>query len=87
MKDEYKATSYVSSVSKSITQAAIKAAEDKGIESIGISGGVSYNRPIVETIRDRLNEEGYELIVHNKVPNGDMGIPVGQAFIASLLMK
>ncbi len=83
MKEEDKAVSYVSSVSRSLSQAAIKAAEEKGIGSIGISGGVSYNRPIVETIRNRLNEEGYELIVHNKIPNGDMGVPVGQAFIAS----
>ncbi len=83
LKREDKASSFVSSVSKSIAQAAIYAAEKKGIDSIGISGGVSYNRPIVETIRDRLNEDGYELIVHNEIPNGDMGVPIGQAFIAS----
>ncbi|MFP4050865.1 MAG: carbamoyltransferase HypF [Thermoplasmata archaeon] len=83
LKIEDKARSYISSVSKSIAQAATNAAEEKGINSIGISGGVSYNRPIVETIRDYLNKEGYKLIVHNKVPNGDMGVPVGQAYIAS----
>ncbi|MBS3817084.1 MAG: carbamoyltransferase HypF [Candidatus Thermoplasmatota archaeon] len=77
-----KAASYVSSVSKSIAEAALKAAEEKGIESIGISGGVSYNRPIVETIRRYLDERGHDLLVHEKVPNGDMGIPVGQAVIA-----
>lgn len=83
LKREDKASSYVSSVSKSIAQAAIDAAEKKGIDSIGISGGVSYNRPIVDTIRKYLRAYGYELIVHEKVPNGDMGVPVGQAYIAS----
>ncbi|MFW6375707.1 MAG: carbamoyltransferase HypF [Thermoplasmatota archaeon] len=83
MKNKDKAVSYVSSVSRSIAQAAIEAAEEKGIESIGISGGVSYNRPIVETIRNYLKEYGYDLFVHQRVPNGDMGVPIGQAFIAS----
>ncbi|MFW6196509.1 MAG: carbamoyltransferase HypF [Thermoplasmatota archaeon] len=83
MKNKDRAVSYVSSISRSIAQAAIEAAEEKGIESIGLSGGVSYNRPIVETIRNYLKEYGYDLFVHQRVPNGDMGVPIGQAFIAS----
>lgn len=78
-----KAVSYISSVSKAIAEAAINAAEEKDVRSIGISGGVSYNRPIVETIKEYLDSRGYELLVHDKVPNGDMGIPIGQAVIAS----
>ncbi len=78
-----KAASYVSSVSKAIAETAVKAAEEKEVSSIGISGGVSYNRPIVETIETYLDSKGYELLVHDKVPNGDMGVPVGQAVIAS----
>jgi len=83
MKNNDRAASYVKSVSRSIARGAINAAEEKGIDSIGISGGVSYNRVIVRTIRKYLNKHGFELLVHKNVPNGDMGIPVGQAFIAS----
>lgn len=78
-----KAASYVSSVSKALGEAAIRAAEEKEVSSIGVSGGVSYNRPIVDTIREYLDSRGYELLVHDEVPNGDMGVPVGQAVIAS----
>ncbi|MEF8873633.1 MAG: carbamoyltransferase HypF [Candidatus Thermoplasmatota archaeon] len=83
LKRKDKALSYVTSVSESLAEGAIKAAERKDIGSIGISGGVSYNRKIVQTIREYLSQRGYDLLVHEKVPNGDMGIPVGQAFIAS----
>ncbi len=77
------AASYVDSVSRAIAQSAIQASEEKGIKDIGVSGGVSYNRPIVESIRSYLQDRGYELLVHEKIPNGDMGIPFGQAVIAS----
>ncbi|MFW6048006.1 MAG: carbamoyltransferase HypF [Candidatus Natronoplasma sp.] len=77
------AASYVNSVSRAIAQSAIQASEERGINDIGVSGGVSYNRPIVESIRSYLQDRGYELLVHEKIPNGDMGIPFGQAVIAS----
>jgi len=83
IKRKNKALSYVNSVSKSLAEAAIKAAEKKGTGSIGISGGVSYNRKIVQSIQRYLYQKDYDLLVHENVPNGDMGIPIGQAFIAS----
>ncbi|MFP3872543.1 MAG: carbamoyltransferase HypF [Candidatus Aenigmatarchaeota archaeon] len=82
-KREDRALSYVTSVSGALAEAASETAQSRGIESIGISGGVSYNKPIVDTIEKYLEDRGYELLVHNKVPNGDMGVPIGQAFIAS----
>jgi len=78
-----RAASYVDSISEAIAISAARASEDKGIEHIGISGGVSYNKPIVKSIRSHLRNRGYELLVHKKIPNGDMGIPFGQAVIAS----
>ena len=78
-----RAFSYINAVSKAIAESAIQACEEKGIEEIGISGGVSYNRPIVKSIRSYLNNQGYNLLVHEKIPNGDMGVPFGQAVIAS----
>ncbi|MGM0510914.1 MAG: carbamoyltransferase HypF, partial [Thermoplasmatota archaeon] len=86
-KREDKAASYVSQVSEEIARSAITAAEDEGTKNIGISGGVSYNRPIVETVRSTLRENGYDLYVHEKIPNGDMGIPLGQAYICAHLCR
>ncbi len=78
-----KAFSYVKSVSEALAEAAIETAEEKDVENIGISGGVSYNRPIVESVRSYLEKNDYELSVHENIPNGDMGVPFGQAVIAS----
>lgn len=77
-----RAASYTSSVSKVLAEAAAVAAEETN-SPICISGGVSYNEPIVGWIRERLGELGHGLIVHEVIPNGDMGISLGQAFVAS----
>lgn len=78
-----RAYSFVTDVAKAISEKAIEASENKGVKAIGISGGVSYNRPILESIRSYLNKNDYKLLTHQKIPNGDMGIPFGQAVIVS----
>ncbi len=77
-----RAASYISCVAHELAEAAVRAAEERDTE-IGISGGVSYNRPIVEWIRKRLKDLGHDLLVHEKIPNGDMGVPIGQAVVAA----
>ncbi len=78
-----RAFSYVKSVSEALARSAVLACEKKGVDAIGISGGVSYNRPIVKSVSSYLEREGYGLLVHDKIPNGDMGVPFGQAVIAA----
>jgi hydrogenase maturation protein HypF len=70
--------SMVKAIVDSLTDIAIKHAESEGLKTIGISGGVSYNIPITEMIEKRTNNAGYKLIVHNRVPNGDGGVSIGQ---------
>lgn len=41
--------------------------------SSGFSGGVAYNNAIVSTVRNIAEEEGFEFVVHTKVPCGDGG--------------
>jgi len=79
-----KAASYCSRVAHALAEAAAEAAEEYDAP-IGVSGGVSYNRPIVESIRKRLDTLGQKLYVHQRIPNGDMGVPLGQALIAAYL--
>ena len=73
---------YVYSLVKSIVDIladiAIKNADKKGIKSIGITGGVSYNIPITEMVEKQVNLAGLKLVVHNRIPNGDGGISIGQ---------
>ncbi len=80
--DPHRAASYTYHVACTLAEAAVSTAEDYGAP-IGISGGVSYNRPIVDHVRNKLKELGCDLLVHQKVPNGDMGVCVGQALIAA----
>ena len=47
-------------------------------ESLGFTGGVSYNITINEILEQKLDKRGIKLITHQKVPNGDGGISFGQ---------
>ncbi len=62
---------------------AIKAARDKKIGVIGFSGGVAYNNAIISTAGNIAEEEGFEFVVHTKVPCGDGGISLGQAMMGA----
>ncbi|MEM2899221.1 MAG: carbamoyltransferase HypF [Thermoplasmata archaeon] len=78
--------SFVDSIVGAFADSAIERARSKGIKKIGISGGVSYDIPIVDMFRKRIEREGLELgsklglelVLHSRVPNGDGGISVGQ---------
>ena len=58
----------------------------KGIDYIGLTGGVSYNSAICRMVEDSVNDRGLRFIMHDKVPCGDGGISLGQAAIAQRLM-
>ena len=70
--------SFVKRVVDDLTNIAINHAENLGINNIGLTGGVSYNIPIVEIIKKQVEKAKLKLIVHNQIPNGDGGISIGQ---------
>ena len=72
------AYSFVKSIVDKLTELAIESAEDEDIKNIGITGGVSYNVPIVEMVEKKIKQTSLNFIVHNRVPNGDGGIAIGQ---------
>ena len=74
--------SMVKTIVDSLTDIAIKHAESEGLKTIGVSGGVSYNIPITEMIKERTQKARLKLIVHNRIPNGDGGVSIGQNSIA-----
>ena len=61
---------------------ACDSAQSKGIEHIGLTGGVSYSAPICRMVEDAVISRGLKFVMHDKVPCGDGGISVGQAAIA-----
>jgi len=75
------AYSFVKTIVDKLTECAIENAENQGIKNIGITGGVSYNIPIIEIVEKKVKHAGLSFIVHNHVPNGDGGIAIGQNVI------
>ena len=72
------AYSMVKTIVDRLSDIAIENAENKSIQTIGITGGVSYNVPITEMVEKQVKKAGLKLIVHRNIPNGDGGISVGQ---------
>lgn len=74
-------------VIKSLVEIAVKAAKEHGYRKIGVTGGVSYNEVIVSMIERHAKRLGIETVLHDRVPNGDMGISVGQCGIGGKIGK
>ena len=75
------AFSFVKTVMDGLLDIAVDYAETKGIKNIGLSGGVTYNIPITEMAETKIKKTDLKLLVHNRVPNGDGGISIGQNVI------
>jgi hydrogenase maturation protein HypF len=80
----YSAESYLA---HGLAQLAIEHAKLMGIAHIGFSGGVAYNMHITSTIRGIVEKNGFNFVVHEKLPAGDGCISFGQALAASLQVK
>jgi hydrogenase maturation protein HypF len=79
--------SLVKSVIDNLFEIIIKKADNYNIKNIGLTGGVSYNIPIVKMIEKNTKKAGFNLVVHNRIPNGDGGIAVGQNVIVGNIIK
>ena len=78
---------YVYSIVKTIvdelSNIAIESAQSNKIKTVGLTGGVSYNIPITEMVEKQVKNAGLDFTVHNRIPNGDGGISIGQNAIIS----
>ncbi len=79
---EYKYEDIAASAQKAFAEGlagiAIRVAKKKGIDSIGISGGVAYNDAIVRYMKKKVGEEEYSFFTQSRAPCGDGGISLGQ---------
>ncbi len=75
--------SAVHAIISAMVDCAADRAKDEG-GRIGLTGGVSYNLPIARMFQREAERHGLLPLLHNSVPNGDGGISVGQAAIASV---
>jgi hydrogenase maturation protein HypF len=77
------AASIQKSIAKGLGKLAVKCASEKGVDAVGLSGGVAYNNSIVEGIREFITENDLKFITQTLAPPGDGGISLGQCWFVS----
>ncbi len=71
-------------LAKGVSELAVSLANQRGLELIGLSGGVAYNDHITSCVAGIVKEAGLEFLIHRQVPCGDGCISFGQALAAGL---
>ena len=69
-------------IAKGLSELAIRAADKKHVKDIGATGGVFYNEAITETVKNNVEENGYNFIQHLNTCAGDGSVSLGQSIVA-----
>jgi len=77
------ASSFQYNLARGVAMIASDAAASSGFSRIALSGGVSYNELIRNTIGEQVRKDGFELIINLELPQGDGCISFGQCVVAS----
>jgi hydrogenase maturation protein HypF len=77
----YSTQSYLA---RGLATLAVEAARRRGVDAIGFSGGVAYNRHIALMIEKEVEESDLRFFVHEALPAGDGGVSFGQAFATAV---
>jgi hydrogenase maturation protein HypF len=70
-----------------VVQMCQRLAKRSGIKKVALSGGVFQNRLLLRLTVAALEEAGFEVRTHSKVPTNDGGVSLGQAVIADSVTK
>ncbi|TLG78769.1 carbamoyltransferase HypF [Methylocystis sp. B8] len=71
-----------------IGEVVARLADERGFETVALSGGCFQNRLLFESVHESLREAGYEVLTHADAPANDGGLSLGQAAIgAARLMR
>ena len=61
--------------------------ESENINQVALSGGVFQNFFLLTRALDRLQDSGFEVFYHKKVPTNDGGVSLGEAVVANALTE
>ena len=67
-----------------LSQLILNIAEQYHIPQIALSGGVFNNRILLKNTVNLLEKNGFSVYINERVPSGDGGIALGQAYIAAI---
>ena len=65
-----------------LSEMILEIAKKYGIKQVTLSGGCFVNRILTTTTIDLLNKNGFNIFINEKVPCGDGGIALGQAYLS-----
>jgi len=81
------AASFQYNLARGIARMAIQAAEQDGMKTIALSGGVAYNHAIRSTIEREIAAQGLVCLTSRDYPLGDGCVSFGQCVYAGLLLS
>lgn len=74
-------------LAEGLSRSACQIARQRGIKTIGLTGGVFCNALLSRLVIDYLRELGFEILIHHVVPPNDGGIALGQAAVAGATLN
>jgi hydrogenase maturation protein HypF len=70
-------------VAAAITQACVMLRQRHGLTTVALSGGVFQNLLLLNRAVSQLEDQGFRVLLHSRVPCNDGGISLGQAVVAT----
>jgi hydrogenase maturation protein HypF len=70
-----------------LANAAVAIAEKIGVRQIALTGGCFQNRYLVQAVKERLTQAGFQVYWHSRIPPNDGGLALGQVIAASRILK
>lgn len=72
---------------RALAHAASGVAQVMGVERVALSGGCFHNRFLTEELVRRLEDGGFRVLLHRRVPAGDGGLALGQLAVAAARLQ
>lgn len=77
------AARFHASVARAVRDVARHVRADAGLNTVGLTGGVFQNALMTTECARLLTEDGFDVLVHRRVPPNDGGLALGQTMIAA----
>ena len=84
---EIVAARFHNGVARAVVAVASVVRANSGLNIVALSGGVFQNALLIERTADGLEQAGFRVLTHQRVPANDGGLSFGQAVVAAAQMR
>ena len=74
-------------LARTIAESSREARRQSGLSTVAFSGGCFQNRLLTERAAELLAADGFEVLLHRRVPPNDGGLALGQAAVAAFRLR